>query len=273
MKKELKQFGMYIILTVHGILVMFPIINIIFSSFKTNMEINRATFFPSKFVLDNYIKAVSTPFYITSFINSLVILFFTMLLAVLITSLAGYALARRREKRFTVIYLFFLSAMMIPTAANMTALYSIIRQLGLLDTRLGLILIYTAGAIPMGIMLYSGFIKSIPRELDEAALVDGYGYFKRFYRIILPLMKPIIITQIITSSVSSWNDFFTPLLLLHSPEKKTLTLMVYNFTSEHATNWGAVFALLVLAMLPPILIFLVSQKHFLSGVIAGAVKG
>ncbi len=268
-----KNIGTYIILTVFCIIILFPVINAVVSSFKTNADINRTALLPSGLYLQNYVKVAKNRAVWLGMINSFIIVGLTMMFSVMLASLAGYGIARRTEKRFVFIYYFFLSAMMIPTAANMTALYALIRRLGLLDTRTGLILIYTAGALPMGVMLYTGFLKNIPKELDESAMIDGCGYLKRFVRVILPLMKPIIVTQIITSCVGVWNDFFTPLLLIRSPESRPLTAAIYSFTSENFSDWGAIFAVLVVAMIPPITLFICCQKYFYSGVTAGAIKG
>lgn len=273
MKKALKATVRYVVLIFYAICALFPIANAVMCSFKSNADIYRANLLPSSPNIENFIKVLHNETFYVGLLNSIIIVAAALVIAILLTSIASYGISRRKEKRFNFIYIFFLSAMMIPVAANMTALYSLIKSLGLLDSRSGLILINVSGAIPMGIMLYTGFIKSIPRELDEAAIVDGCGYIKRFYLVIFPLLKPIIVTQIITSSVGLWNDFFTPLLLISTPSKKPLTFAVYSFIGEHATDWGAVFAMLTLAMIPPIVLFLCAQKHFYGGIAAGAVKG
>lgn len=269
----LKNIAKYTLLTVFAIMVLFPIANAVMNSFKSNADIYRVALLPKDLTFQNYIKVLHNKTFYIGTLNSIIILVTSMVCSVLITSFASYGLSRRKEKRFTFIYMFFLSAMMIPLGANMTALYSVIKQLGLLDTRTGLVLIYITGAIPMGTMLYTGFIKAIPRELDESAMIDGCGYIKRFYLIIFPLLKSTIVTHILMSSVGIWNDFFLPLLLIYSPDKKPITFAVYAFASEHATDWGSIFAMLTLAMIPPILIFLLTQKHFYTGIAAGAVKG
>lgn len=271
--KILRKIGKYIVLTAFAIMVLFPIANTLMNSFKSNSDIYRMVLWPKEFSIQNYVKVFHNSVFYMGILNSIIVVSVSVVCSIMITSIASYGISRRKEKRFTFIYIFFLSAMMIPVAANMTALYSIIKNLGLLDTRTGLILIYIAGGVPMGIMLFTGFIKSIPRELDEAAMIDGCGYIRRFYLVIFPLLKPIIVTQILMTSVSWWNDFFTPLLLISSTEKQTLTFAVYSFMSEHSTDWGSVFAMLILAMLPPVLMFLFAQKHFYNGIAAGAVKG
>jgi len=263
----------YAIMYATMVFIAIPIVYVALSSIKTNEEINRIVFFPSGLRLDNYIHVSESKTVWFGFTNSLLVTVLALLLAILVGALAGFAISRRRERIYYWLYLFFLSAMMIPIATNLTSLYVMIKQLGLIDSLFGLVLIYAANAIPMGVLLYSGFVKTIPREIEEAATIDGTGYYGRFIRIIIPLLKPVIITHAVISSVGIWNDFLMPLLFIRSPDKKTLPLAIYSFMSERATDWGAIFALLTVAMIPPILFFLLMQKHFYSGMTAGAVKG
>lgn len=276
--KEPKRFNLvnifkYIFMYIFAIFMIFPIFNVIISSFKTNDEINRVVFLPDKFNIKNYVEVFKSKAAILGFTNSIYIVLITMIISVFLCSLAGYALGRRKEKFYSFLYFFFLSAMMIPVASNMVSVYTLVDRLGLMDTRIALILIYTAASIPMGILLYTGFVKTIPKELDEAAAIDGCGYFTRYRLIIFPLLKQVAITQVIVSSLSVWNDFFMPLLLIRSDSKKTLPLAVYSFNFEHESNYGAIFAMLTVAIVPPILFFLFTQKHFYKGISAGAVKG
>ena len=163
--------------------------------------------------------------------------------------------------------------MMIPVVANLPSIYSIILKFGLKDTKTVLVLIYAATQIPMGILLFTGFIKGIPRELDEAAIIDGCGYLQRFFKVLFPLMKPVMVTYALTTLVYVWNDFLMPLMVISSEKKKPITLAVYSFVNEHQTNFGAIYAMLVVAVVPPILLFILLQKQFYQGGAAGAVKG
>jgi raffinose/stachyose/melibiose transport system permease protein len=263
----------YLIVYIGVIIIIIPIINILMSGFKTTGEINRVLSFPSSLYLGNFKNVLSSSYVRGSFINSAVITTVTILLNVILCSLAAYSLGRRKEKLFSLLYYFFLSAMMIPAVVNLSTLYSIVINLGLKDTRTALVLIYSAAQIPMGILLYTGFIKTLPRQLDEAAKIDGCNYLQTFFKVITPLLKPVTASYAVITVIYVWNDFLMPLMIISSQKKKTLTLAVYSFVSEHAADYGAIYAMLIVAMIPPILLFLASQKYFYRGITMGAVKG
>ena len=263
----------YLIVYLGVIIILIPIINIFLSGFKTTGEINRVLSFPASLYLENYKKVFSSPYVMGSFLNSAVITAGTVLLNVILCSLAAYSLARRRERLFGFLYYFFLSAMMIPAVANLSTLYGIILNLGLKDTRLALVLIYASLQTPMGILLFTGFIKALPRQIDEAAKIDGCSYLQTFAKVITPLLRPVTASYVVITVIYVWNDFLMPLMILNSQGKKTLTLAVYSFVSEHAADYGAVYAMLIVAMIPPIALFLLSQKYFYKGITMGAVKG
>lgn len=263
----------YIAVYTGVILIMIPILNIFLAGFKTTGEINRVLSFPSSFYLENYRKVFTSSYVMGSFLNSTIITAATILLNVALCSLAAYSLARRKEKVFSFLYYFFLSAMMIPAVANLSTLYSIVITIGLKDTRLALILIYSALQVPMGILLYTGFIKTLPKQLDEAAKIDGCNYMQTFIKVITPLLKPVTASYAVITVIFVWNDFLMPLMIINSQEKKPLTLAVYSFVSEHAADYGAIYAMLIVAMIPPIALFIASQKYFYKGITMGAVKG
>lgn len=254
-------------------IVVMPLLQILLSGFKTAAEVNQTVSLPHGLYLGNYLKVFSSNLAVQSFFNSTVISVVTIVLDILICSSAAYSLARNQEKIFGFVYLFFVSAMMIPAVANLASLYTIIFKLGLKDTRTALILIYAANQIPLGILLFTGFIKTIPRQLDEAAVIDGCNYWQKFYRIIFPLLKPVTTTFAITSLVFIWNDFLMPLMILHSEAKKTITLAVYSFVNQYQSDYGAIYAMLIVAVFPPALLFLLTQKYFYQGITSGAVKG
>lgn len=270
---QLSKLLKYIVVYTGVIIIMIPIVNIFLAGFKTTGEINRVLSFPSSFYLENYKKVFTSSYVMGSFLNSTIITTATILLNVALCSLAAYSLARRKEKVFSFLYYFFLSAMMIPAVANLSTLYSIVITIGLKDTRLALILIYSALQVPMGILLYTGFIKTLPKQLDEAAKIDGCNYMQTFIKVITPLLKPVTASYAVITVIFVWNDFLMPLMIINSQEKKPLTLAVYSFVSEHAADYGAIYAMLIVAMIPPIALFIASQKYFYKGITMGAVKG
>ncbi|HHV98451.1 MAG TPA: carbohydrate ABC transporter permease [Clostridiaceae bacterium] len=263
----------YAFVYISAIITIIPVIYIILCGFKTTYQINKVLTLPTGLYLDNFRKVLENSTAMFSFINSIIITAGTLAICIAFCSIAAYPMGRRNDKIFKYLYIFFLSAMMIPAVANLAALYTLMKNIGLKNTRLGLILIYTALQTPMGILLYTSFIKTIPKGLDEAAVVDGCGYFKRFYLIIFPLLKPVTFTYAVISSIFVWNDFLMPLLLITAPDKKPVTLAVYGFVNEHQSDFGAIYAMLIIAMIPPVLLFLFNQKYFYKGITMGAIKG
>ncbi|MDR6553525.1 carbohydrate ABC transporter permease [Paenibacillus qinlingensis] len=261
------------LLAIVVIVISVPVLYVFVSSLKTTVEINRVVLIPEQLYWTNYGNVFKNKLVLHGIWNSMFITTASMAVAVVVSSLAGYAIGRRGERVFRFLYLFFLSAMMIPVGSSLVSLYTIIKSLGLINSAFGLILIYAAQAIPMGILLYSGFVKTIPRELDEAATIDGCGYYRRFSTVVFPLMKPVSITFIVISAIGIWNDFLMPLLFITSEVKRTLPLAVYSFTSSHAADLGGIFAMLTIAVVPPILFFAFMRNYFFEGLTAGAVKG
>lgn len=263
----------YFLIYLSAIVVLLPFSHMILSCFKTNAEINRVDLLPSQLSLDNFRMVFADGTFFRSLLNSLVVTGSALVIAILVCSLASYSIVRQRGKFFQFMYYFFLSAMMIPAATTLVPVYTLMQGLGLTNTLGALVLLYAAGSIGTGILLYSGFIKGVPKELEEAASIDGCGYLRRFFLVVFPLLRPVTITFTVLSSVSVWNDFLYPLLFISTKEKQPLTLLVYSFKNERASDWGAIYALLVLAALVPILFYFVMQKHFESGMTAGAIKG
>ncbi len=273
LKKGGKNIPGYIIMYIAVLAILLPFVNVILCCFKTNEEINRVDLLPTSLNLDNFKTVFSNSSVFTGFLNSIVITGAALVLSVLICSLAGYSISRQEGTFFKFLYFFFLSAMMIPAATTLVPVYTMMQSLHLIDSPLSLIIMYSAGAVGTGILLYTGFIKGIPRELEEAACIDGCGYLQRFFSVVLPLLKPVSITYAVLNSISVWNDFLYPLLFISAKSKQPITLLVYTFRNERGSDWGAIYALLVIAALPPVLFYFLMQKYFDEGMTAGAVKG
>lgn len=262
----------FLFLLLLALIVLIPITHIVISAFKTNEEIARMDLVPKNFGFHNFVTVFENPYTLYAFVNSLILAASALVIIVAITSLAAYGISRREEKIFTFFYSFFLLAMVIPAVSSMVPLYKLVSSLKLMNTRMALILIYATGGIPFGILLYSSFIKTVPRSLDEAAMMEGCNYLQRFYLIVFPLLKPITASLVILRLPAIWNDFMMPLLFIRDNWKKPITLVVYAFSWEHNQDFGAIFALLVLAMIPPVIFFLLGQKNIYKSISAGAVK-
>ena len=205
--------------------------------------------------------------------NSLITGLGTVALVLLTGTLAGYALARIRFKLNGAIYKFFQLGLLFPLTVAILPLYLQLRTFGLLDRYLGVILPQAAFQLAMMIMLLRGFIKAIPVELAEAAAIDGYGHFNFLFKIVLPLSTPILTTVGVLTLVTSWNNFFTPLLVFNDPIRYTLPMGVMDFMGEHAADWNMILAFLTLAMVPAVILYVVGQKYIVAGLTSGAIKG
>lgn len=205
--------------------------------------------------------------------NSLIVGLGTVALVLVTGTFAGYALARIRFKLNGPIFVYFWLGLLFPLAVAILPLYVQLRSFNLLDTYLGVILPQAAFGLPMMIMLLRGFIKQIPMELEEAAAMDGYGRFGFLFSIVIPLSKPILATVSVLTLVTSWNNFFTPLLVFNTQKKFTLPMGVMDFMGEHAADWNLILAFLTLAMIPAIILYIICQRYIVTGLTGGAIKG
>ena len=207
----------------------------------------------------------------TAFFNSVLYSFGSMILAVLLAALAAYALARHRSRRHEIIYFLLIMGIAVPT--NFVTLTKVMQLTHLIDTQIGIILVYAATQIPFDVLLIYAFVDSVPRELDEAAFIDGCSPIRTFFSIILPMLTPVLVTCGVLNILNVWNEFVTPLYLLSTSDNWPMTLSVYNFFGLYESNWAYISADVVLTILPVILIYVVAQRWILSGTFSGAVKG
>lgn len=266
------RFLQYAFIYVLTFLVLLPVANIFISAFKTNVEINRSNPLPGAFRLSNFQKVLSSKIFFTGMYSSLLMTVCGLAISTILAALAAYPLSRCKGKFYNFLYFFFLSAQMIPGVATLIPQYTMLRGMGLMNTRLGLILIY-GSSVSMGILLYTSFFKTVPKELDEAALIDGCGYFKTFFYILFPILKPVTISYIMVSISGIWNDFLKPELFISTKAKQPITLAVYSYSNMNGSDWGAIFALMSLSVLVPMIVFLCGQRYFFEGMTVGAVKG
>jgi len=228
---------------------------------------------PHRFGLSNYREAWAQGAISTTITNSIIVTTSSVILSTAISCLASYAIARLPFRGGTFLRLAFLAGLLVPVQLIMLAIFIIMRWLGILDTLLSLIIVYATFGIPLGVLVLVGFFQAIPRELSEAAIIDGAGHFQTFLRIILPLARAPILTVIILNGVWIWNDFFIPLVLTTNPNVATLPLGILNFYGVYSTEWGLIFASVVIAALPILILYLLMTKRFIAGLTAGSVKG
>ncbi|GGA17097.1 sugar ABC transporter permease [Paenibacillus marchantiophytorum] len=228
---------------------------------------------PSSIQLSNYWTAWKQANLGQSFMNSVLITSVSVIMIILFSSMAAYRISRRNDKWSNMLYVYFLAGIMVPFQLAMIPLYKLLNTLHLIGKYSGAIFIYTAMGISFAVFLYVSFFKTVPRELEESAQIDGCGPFRTFWQILFPLIKPITSTVVIINSLFIWNDFFIPMLFLQNKTMRNVPLSLYTFTSEYTNNWVLIFAAVVIGSLPLILLFLSMQKHFIQGIASGAIKG
>ncbi|OCT15408.1 hypothetical protein A8709_15115 [Paenibacillus pectinilyticus] len=271
--RKWKLWLLEIIIILCGLAVFFPFALLIITSFKTDHDVFNFLTVPDFTYFDNFTKVLEKASFFQSLGNSLYITCLSILLLIAVSSMSGYAISRRGGKLFNFILMVFLSGMIIPVQVSMVPLFKLGVTLGLANTRTMLVLLYTAINIPFATFIYVGFTKTIPRELEEAAKIDGCNRFNMFWRIIFPLLLPATGTVVVTTIFPIWNDFQYPLIFLRGETKQTLVSLIFSFKGQYATEWGPVFALCLLSTIPLVALFLLVQKQFFKQVTSGALKG
>ena len=256
------------------LLVISPFYIAIIYSVKSKPELvtNRLAF-PKTIHWDNFTRAIEISNFGLAIKNSLVTTVAAVLVITLICTMSAYIIARKNNRFYNTIYYIFVGAMIIPFQSIMTPLYVDMNHWGLLNTLHGFIMAKIGFQIAFTVLLVSGFVKSIPKELEEAAAIDGAGIYSVFFRIVFPLMKPIILTSVVLNTLNVWNDFQMSLTLLQRKEVRNVPLTQYFFFGENSVELGLAFALFLMSMIPILILYLTLQKYIIGGITSGAVKG
>jgi len=266
--------GSHGVLIVVCALVIAPIYFLVLGSFKSVEEFFSAPFgLPQHFSLDNYRRAWTEASISTTIRNSAIVTVSAVLISTVVSCLASYAIARLPFRGSLALRLLFVGGLIVPVQLIMVAIFIIMRWIGLLGTLGSLILVYSTFGIPLGVLVLVGFFQALPKELSEAATIDGASDFQTFMRIILPLSMAPILTVVILNGVWIWNDFFIALVLSTKPSVETLPLGILNFFGVYSTEWGLIFASVVLSALPVVALYLLMTRRFIAGMTAGSVKG
>ncbi|MBD0380907.1 carbohydrate ABC transporter permease [Paenibacillus sedimenti] len=271
---KLSSYLLKAVLWIISILYIYPILLVLISSIKTKRDLATNPFgLPKEFTLDYFQAAYQTMHYFRSILNTSFIGLVSVGISVIITSMAAYVIARRNNKFYNAMYLLFLAGMIIPFQMTMIPLYKVMLSLQLISTYQGVIFIYLASLAPFSVFLLSGFVKSVPRELEEAALIDGCGIYKTFFMIVFPLLKPAITTVSVLNLFHIWNDFLMPMLYIQDSKKITITVQLASFQGRYFNDWSLIFAGVCMIVFPMLIIYLLAQRFIIDGITAGAVKG
>lgn len=253
---------MQIILIANTVVMLFPVVIMIFSSFKANQEIFQAPFALPDFTnLENFVAMATQTNFLRYLFNSIFVTGVSLFCIGVLGIMAAYALARYAFTGSSFILLFFMSGLMLPLKLAIIPLFILFRDLGILDTYLALIAVYTAMGLPSTVFILTGFIRTLPRELEDAARMDGASEFRILWKIMLPLCRPALVIAAIYNLVPIWNDFFFPLVFIQNDAFKTLPQGLTTFIGEYTTNWGVMFAGLTLAAAPITILYIVLSKQ------------
>ncbi|WHY64788.1 carbohydrate ABC transporter permease [Neobacillus sp. SuZ13] len=258
-----------IIISLFHIVPLYLLFN---TSFKNESDTSSKWLLPDYLYTDNFKNAWEFANLGNAFFNNVVITVITVILVIVIGALASYPLARYQTKLNKIVYIVFISALIVPPLTILVPLYQFIVDLGGLNSYWAMIVLNVTFNLPITIFLYTGFIGTIPRELDEAAMIDGASRIGLFFKIILPLLKPVTVTTIILTGVAVWNDYQFSVFFLQDSDRLTITVALSQFFSQYNNNLGWVAAGSLLGMLPLTILYLFLQRYFIKGLSAGAVK-
>ncbi|MFC5774039.1 carbohydrate ABC transporter permease [Ectobacillus antri] len=272
-KYGLPTFLLEILAISLAIVFLVPFYYVISNSLKTYADIlTNTSAWPKVFNWNNYVMAWENMNYGKVFFNSLLVTVGSNLVIVLFCSMAAYKLVRTKSRLSSAIFFIFVAAMVIPFQSIMIPLVKVTSSIGLLNSIWGLVIMYLGFGSGLSIFLYHGFMKSIPVELEEAAIIDGCSPFMVFWRIVFPLLKPITVTIMILNSLWIWNDFLLPSLVLQDEALRTIPLATFFFFGQYTKQWDMALAGLMLGIIPLLIFFFAMQKHIIKGVTSGSIK-
>ncbi|GAA5146715.1 carbohydrate ABC transporter permease [Microbacterium pseudoresistens] len=253
---------------------IWPFLFAVLTSFRPTSDVYADPLgLPTRLTFDNFANTIEQLHYGRSVLNTVLILVGTSVLVVVFGSLASYPLARISRRWTGWAYRLFILGMSLPVFVTLAPLYLLMRDLGLLNSLFGVVLIYTATYLPITIFFYTSFLRQVPAELEEAAAIDGAGFFRMFWQIVLPLLRPVTGTLLVYIALHVWNDLVIPLVFLNEPETRTVMVNAYALVNPNTVEPTMLFPAAVLGVLPLLIVFLVLQKQVVAGMTAGAVKG
>lgn len=255
-----------------ALIVIVPFMIVILNAFKTKSEaINMSFTLPTTLHWENFKKVWEDGNILRSYGNSLLITVTSVVITVMVSAPCAFVLSRNRSHLNRGLYVYISLGLMFPI--SMVTVVKVMRMIHLYNNRLGVILLFAALMTPLSIFLYYGFIGGVPKELDEAAVMDGASPMRVFYQVLFPVMKPVTVTVVMLDFMSAWNDFTIPLYLLPDPDKAVVVQQVYNFYGTFTASWNLVCVTILYAILPIIVVYLLGQRYIIGGMIAGSVKG
>ncbi|MGW9167185.1 MULTISPECIES: carbohydrate ABC transporter permease [unclassified Agromyces] len=255
---------------------IYPIYLVLLNAFKTQEDIYKYPGLPVlPLTVQNFIDVFTRPdgLFWTGLVNSIQITVIGTLISTVLAAMMAHYMVRSTSWFAKALWIAIPLGLMIPAATTLMPLLRMLKDFGMIGSIFGLIIVYVAGNLPFGVLVFTGFMRTIPKEIEEAAAIDGAGPIRTFWAIVFPLLRPAAASVIIFLAVGLWNDFITPLIILGPASGSTVTVGMYRQISEHVSNYGAVFAFMVLATIPIVILFVFLQKYFVKGLLSGAAKG
>ena len=266
--------GRRAMLGIYAVLILVPLWVVVAGTFKTTPQLFSSPFGPpSSLSFDNYSAVLREASLDEAFVNSTIVTVCSVFLTLFIASLAAYGIARIPGWKGLAIFGFLVIGMSVPAQANMIPQYVLFDSLGLLNSRIGLVLINIVVTLPVAVFILTGFMKTLPRELYESSSIDGAGAFRTYWSIIMPVSVPSVAATGIFLFVIHWNELLYPLLFIQEPSKRTLPLALLSFQGEFLTNYPLLFTGVIIASLPVVIAYVFMQRFFIAGITAGSVKG
>lgn len=268
-------FILYIMLTLFCCLIIFPLLIVLSSSLRSPDNMISPLLLFQEFSLDSYINAFTKMKYPKQLLNSIMTTGGSVFLVVMFSTMAAYPISRIKQKTSRFLYYFFIAGLIIPSQMVIVPIAQMFGRLSLPNTRFTPMIMFITCSLPFSIFLLTGFMKGVPVEIEESAYIDGCGLWKRFISVIFPLLKPAVVSVVITQGMWIWNDYFYPMIFISKSDQYSLPVGMIQFLGdrENPAQWNTLFAACVLCALPLILLFAVLQKQFINGIAAGAVKG
>lgn len=267
-----KKIVPFLICLVISPIFLIPLIMMLLGSFKTQGEaLHMDLSLPSRIQFGNYLHVIQTGEILRGYKNSLIVTVCSVAIVIMLGCMTGIIISRRNDKKSGALYYYFVFG--LTATMQMVTTYFMMIKLNLYGSYIGVILVFAAVNLPFAVMTFSSFVTGVPKEIDEAAIIDGCNTFQLIFQVLLPILKPVMITNLIIAAIGIWNNFQVPLYLMSSSKRTTIPMMIFNFYGLYSRNWNYVFAALVITVLPIVILYLALQKYIIEGMTAGAVKG
>ncbi|RIX60443.1 carbohydrate ABC transporter permease [Paenibacillus nanensis] len=273
--RSLRRAGAWVVMSILAVTQLYPLVWLLLYSFKTNSEITSGQFFalPKEWVWQNYSDAFTSGNYLKYIGNSIFVTGVTLVLTIVFSGMVSYAITRFKWRYGNLVMLVFMIGIMIPIQSTLLPLMVIFKNMDILNTHASIIIPYVAFSLPIAVFILSGFMRSIPTEIEESAMIDGANIYRIFFGIILPIIVPPIMTVTILTFISIWNEYIIAATFLSSDSLKTLPFGLNSFVGQYTANYGAIGAFLVLGALPVVIVYFILSDKITKGMVAGAVKG